>query len=425
MSNTDHSARRRLESAGELFGLNHSRFLKNLEHRVNNLCNREKYGEAESACLEALEKTERVFGEKCIELVPVLKHLQAICSCRGMYLKAEEFSRRALSIIDEAHPDYMEFADTLAAVKARSGRHDEAETLYKQLLSIKERAVGPHHPHLIEWLNQLAVFYADRERFHDAEPYLQRVLEIVQDCAGDDICSISVAMFNLASLYSCRRDYRKTEFFISRALRMRRQLSDNDSCLRELATVLVKQGRYAEAERILNRCLTQVQHPMFDLDCMIWLVIVYELQDQAGKAERMYRKVISTIRSESGLVFPVHLDALVDLADLCASRGSDERAAEVYKFALELVDREYGDDPFCLMESLKDLADFYESRERFDKAGPFLERMMAIVKQSFGSEHPMVRELIGRMGRKETANRPEFPRPRFDCNYILMKEKSV
>ena len=421
MANKEQSAKRRLKTAGEMVGLNHSRFLKKLDCLVNNLCDREKYGEAESACLDALEKTERVFGKNCPESVPVLKHLQGIYFCQSLYSKAEALCNRALSIINEGHPDYMEFADGLAAVHGLAGRYDEAEARYKRLLSMKESEHGLHHPHLVEWLNQLAVFYADRGRYREAEPYLLRVLEIVQDCASEDICSISVAMLNLASLYCCRREYQQAEFFITRALKLRRSLRQNDPCLRDLATLYLKQGRYQEAERILTRCLTQNQHLIFDLGCMIWLVIVYELQGLTRRSERMYRKVVDSIKSDTVPAFPDHLDALADLADLHAARGNDERAATVYRFVLEIAEREYGDNPFCTLEPVNDLADFYESRERFDEARPFLKKIMAIIERSFGPCHPLAKEVLARISRKEKAKRPAFPRPRFDCNYVLLK----
>lgn len=420
MANTEQTARRRLETAGELFELNHARFMKRLERRVEDLCDHEKYREAEEACLDALEKTERGFGPDTPEVVPVLSHLLSIYSCQSLYAKVEECCQRAIGIIGEDHPDYVDFADSLAEVYAAAGRHKDAEILYKQLLAFNEQQYGLQHPELIEWLNQFAMFYAGLDRFKEAEPYLQRVLAIVQDCAGEDVCSLSVAMFNLASLYCCLERYREAEFLIKRALKLRSNLGSDDSCYRALAAVYVQQGRYDEAERIYTRCLTQDQHPMFDLDCMIELALLHELRGDSGQAKRMYKKAVDVMLIDTFPVAPAHLNALGDLADLHASGGRDDQAAIVYRCALEIADRQYGDNPFCLLDQVNDLVRFYESRERFDEARPYLERKAGILERSFGPGHSIVEETRASMDRRVKAPPPVFPRPRFNCDYIFL-----
>jgi len=422
MSNTDQPTGKLLEDAGQLYGLNYRRFIKELDVQATELHDHGKYDDAEAVCLDALQKIETVYGEKSQEALPVIRHLVTVYSIQSLYSMVNEYCSLALEIIDTEHSDYDEFAGSLAEVYHLGGLNDKAEALYNDLLSLHEDRYGTDHPHCIHWLNQLAIFFTDRGRFQDAEPCLQRVLAIVQDCAGDDVASVATAMFNLASLYSCQERYEEAEFLIKRALNIREPMFGVVSCSDKLATVFVKQGRYDEAEGIFNRCLAQDQGSTFDLDYMIWLTIVYELRGEAELAEQTYMKIVDALKSDSVPAAPSHLESLADLADLHAGLGRDKMAESTYRFVLDISEREYGDYPFCTLEPVKDLVTFYESQERFDDARPYLERMVGIMERSFGSTHPMTEEARSRIARRERARSPSFPRPRFDWFYILMKK---
>jgi tetratricopeptide (TPR) repeat protein len=62
----------------------------------------------------------------------------------------------------------------------------QAEALYKQALSIDEKALGPEHPDLAYPLNDLAKLYTEQRRYEEAEPLYQRALHIWEQAWGPE-----------------------------------------------------------------------------------------------------------------------------------------------------------------------------------------------------------------------------------------------
>ena len=60
-----------------------------------------------------------------------------------------------------------------------TGRHAEAEPLYRRSLAIYERSYGPHHPDVAADLNNLAVLLRATGRHAEAEPLYRRGLAIL------------------------------------------------------------------------------------------------------------------------------------------------------------------------------------------------------------------------------------------------------
>jgi tetratricopeptide (TPR) repeat protein len=56
------------------------------------------------------------------------------------------------------------------------GRYADAEPLYKRVLAIIEKALGPDHPNVALALNDLAELYSAEGRYADAEPLYKRAL---------------------------------------------------------------------------------------------------------------------------------------------------------------------------------------------------------------------------------------------------------
>ena len=387
--------------------------METYEELINLIEGQGRYSDAEMFRRQTLDRIEKIYGKNSIESTAGLRLYVNSFFRRTLYGKAEEYCKKALAILGSDHPYSIEFQDNLAEIYDLSGRHDEAETLYKRVLTMNKKELGPDHPYLIDWLNQIATFYGTRGRYEEAQQYLLRVLEIIQNDPVQLVASVSAAMFNLANLYSCWGKYKKAEFYIKRALRMRHSMTGSDSCLRELATIYAKQGRYREAERVLNQCLTQNQLFIFHLDCMIWMVAVYELQDKDNRAERIYNKVVAIVKNDHCAIFPSHLHALTDLADLYTVRGKYDMAEALYRLVLEVHEEENQECPHVLVEPLDDLVRFYQFQDRNADVQPLLERKREIKRYCFGSKyHPQNRD----------SNHISFPRPRFHCEYVMVRE---
>ena len=63
----------------------------------------------------------------------------------------------------------------LARLSGQRGKFLEAESLYRQTMSIQARIFGASHPFTVFWLEQLALFFQEQGRLEGAETALLEV----------------------------------------------------------------------------------------------------------------------------------------------------------------------------------------------------------------------------------------------------------
>ena len=84
----------------------------------------------------------------------------------GRHEEAEPLYRQALEIgqetLGERHPDYATRLSNLATLlRAATGRHEEAEPLFRQALEIGRETLGERHPEYATRLNNFASLLKD------------------------------------------------------------------------------------------------------------------------------------------------------------------------------------------------------------------------------------------------------------------------
>jgi tetratricopeptide (TPR) repeat protein len=75
--------------------------------------------------------------------------------------------------------------NNLAELYKEEGRYADAEPLYKRVLAISEKALGPDHPDVAQSLNNLADLYHAQGRYADAEPLYKRALASTPEQKGN------------------------------------------------------------------------------------------------------------------------------------------------------------------------------------------------------------------------------------------------
>ena len=99
----------------------------------------------------------------------------------GEYQRAEEWLEHLLAIREQEGKEDIELAlalNDLAAVYYYQSRYEEAESLCKRSLEIREKKLGKDHPDVATALNNLAELYKSQGRYEEAEPLYQRALAI-------------------------------------------------------------------------------------------------------------------------------------------------------------------------------------------------------------------------------------------------------
>jgi hypothetical protein len=84
-------------------------------------------------------------------------------------------------------PDLISTVDSLAYVYFGLGRYEDAEPMYRRLLSLWETSAGPDHPMVALTLDKMAEFYAAQERYAEAEPLIVRATTIRTNALIDSV----------------------------------------------------------------------------------------------------------------------------------------------------------------------------------------------------------------------------------------------
>ena len=96
-------------------------------------------------------------------------------------------------------------------------KDDEAESLYKRALEIREKSLEPNHKDIGITSNSLAELYARRKQYALAEPLFARSLAIREKTLGPDHLDVSAALNSLAETYMAQNQFDPVEHdFVSR-----------------------------------------------------------------------------------------------------------------------------------------------------------------------------------------------------------------
>jgi serine/threonine-protein kinase len=182
------------------------------------------YDTAESLNRRALELDRRMHGNTHPRVATDLANIAAAELSLGHYSQAEEMYREGAGILGALYgpenAEVVQIKSLIAVAEMRAGKSVEAEELLRDLLPIEERAYGTSlHPNVAFAHRTLGQLAESRGNLAEAETEYGRSVEIDQKLFGAS-------------------DY-QTAFSTS-----------------DLAGILVKEGRYAEAERIVRPAVT-------------------------------------------------------------------------------------------------------------------------------------------------------------------------
>lgn len=92
----------------------------------------------------------------------------------------------------------------LAWLLYSTGRYDEAEPLFRNTLTARERVLGPDHPDTLSSRNNLAVLLSRTGRYDEAEPLLRDTLATATRVLGPDHPITQTVVANLERLRVAR-----------------------------------------------------------------------------------------------------------------------------------------------------------------------------------------------------------------------------
>jgi tetratricopeptide (TPR) repeat protein len=388
------------------------------------------YKEAEGPIKTRLEAVRRIWGEDDPNCLSSLKFLALIYKKQKLYADAETLMRQTLAIskraLGEDHPSYAGDLSALGSLFGEQAMFGPAEQLMRQALSIDKGAVGEHHPHytnelayiaqieraktlnqeqLREWIEaqddgQKALDLDNEGRYGDAVSYQEKSLEIRKKLWGEEGPEYLNALSNLAEMYNAQGRYDQAESLLQQVLtitKRKRMTGKNDPeiavSLNNLAGLYADQGRNKEAGPLMREALAIDKEALGENSAVYGrdlnnLANVYERQGRYAEAEPMLLQAVRILKDTSGEADPVYATSLSNLAELYGTLDRYSEAERLSKEVLEIKKKILGKTHPDYAISLNNLAVLYESQGRYGEALPLLQEASEIHRKSLGEDHP-------------------------------------
>jgi len=364
-----------------------------------------QFYEAERLLRKILPRGEEAFGARSLRYAQMLD-LLAMClyqTGQSQTDEAYELANRAVRIKREAvDADEGETARSLSilgTLHAMGGRLDAADSIFTQVLRIREANLPPDHRNIATSLNALANVRYLRSEYAAALPLARRGLAFFEAHGGAESPPAITSRANLVSILIALGDYTEAlelldvqisllqsketvSSELARAFSLRAriyiELGDHEAGVRERRRVL---ETYQEVHAAGHHRIAEAMENLGDQ-----LMRVGEWEEARRVTEEGRALWVKSRGADHP--FLASFDQVLGAVALRQGRLKDAR--RYWERALGLQRVSLGDSVPAVAEALTGLASVCVEEGRFEEAQRYLARSIGIISSTIGEEHPRV-----------------------------------
>jgi serine/threonine protein kinase/tetratricopeptide (TPR) repeat protein len=312
------------------------------------------FDQAEMEFIHALNAAEEIQAPKggnndlkegC--LAETLNEIAAVYYNQDRLEEAQEACNRSLNIRKNLNEPIADNLNNLALIASASGDEENAISLAKQALSMREKDLGPADPDVAASLKTLAKLECREKNFAAARDLLSRALAIDEKAVGAESPTVASILQDLAMVYERQGNYGKAEKLYKRALGIRQQKlglqhPSTADTLVALGTLNFNKRKDTEAETMFSRAL-DIRKKAFGEDnsrtaeVLTCLAILYDNTQKYKKAENCYRQAFEIRQKLWGPESPRLLRSLKHLSKFLRERNQ-VHGAEVYEAQIKKIE---------------------------------------------------------------------------------------
>jgi tetratricopeptide (TPR) repeat protein/tRNA A-37 threonylcarbamoyl transferase component Bud32 len=328
------------------------------------------------------------------------------------FVKAEAMYRQVLSLrkkaLGDKHLDVATALDNLATALGHQGKYAEAEALYRKSLAIRKQLSAVEHPQGLQGLTHLAGALDLQGKYAEAEAILRESLALQKRLFGNDHPDVAESLNNLATVLYDQGQFAEAELCYRQALAVQKKLVGNEhphvaTTLYNIASILQAQSKSAEAEALYREALAMQKkllgndHPdvAFSLTS---LAITFQTQGKYAEAEAQIREALTLREKRLGKEHPLVTDSLANLAAILLDQGKNDDAEAIQREALAREKKLHGDEHPEVAESLNNLAGILRSQNKNSEAEAIHREAIAMARKLLGDEHPNVALFLNNFG---------------------------
>lgn len=270
----EHLSRRSLEICEKQLGSDHpdaALARNNLALLFSTIGN---YAEAERLSRSSLEIFEKQLGTEHPYIAENLDNLASLLSSQGNFLEAGLLHHRSMVILEhKLGAEHISLARNIskqANCLFKLCNYESALQLYRHSLSIMRKRLGPDNPSVAVVLNSIAILQKTLGNYKEAETHSRRCLATLEQCYGPEHPDVAQSLMNLSTIFDetgrtpcailCAKRavniFQKTRQNVSDIGNDNEHLEMYDVSIESyyeyLASLLIKTGRYGEAEYVMG-----------------------------------------------------------------------------------------------------------------------------------------------------------------------------
>jgi tetratricopeptide (TPR) repeat protein len=215
-----------------------------------------------------------------------------------------------------------------------------------------------------------------------------------------DSPKLADSLERLGSLYYKQGRYLEAEPILQKVLSLKQQLLGSDhsevaTSLNNLAELYRLQGRYSEAEPLLLRSIEIMKrHQGLNHSGIAAslnnLALLYQAQGRYGEIEALLVKSLVINEQKLGYEHPFFAASLNNLAGFYKSQGRYNEAEPLLLRSLQIREKQLGLDHPDIATILASLAGLYQAQGRYSEAESLYLRSLEISERQLGADHPDV-----------------------------------
>ncbi len=184
-----------------------------------------RYNEAEQLLKQALSIDENAVKQKELEEISLAiryNNLGQLYRSIANYKEAERYYRLALTLwqksLSNDHPLIAAASNNLAWILQLNKDYNQALILYQTAFNNVEKRLGKNHPDLAIYANNLGLLYLEQQQLEKATIFLNQAMQLWEQQFKVEQPQLAFTLVNLAKLAMLKQDEKQAELLLQRAL---------------------------------------------------------------------------------------------------------------------------------------------------------------------------------------------------------------
>ncbi len=290
----------------------------------------------------------------------------------------------------------MEARTNEVATYEAAGDYDSARAILAAVCDMYAAAYTDYHPETISCMVYSARLERETGSPDEAERILKNVVANLDKSTTRVDSQALDALIQVTEIYRIRGEYQAAKDLLSGLIGLAQQIGETELSYTGksyLSRILASQGE-TEAARVISEDIVRYgeqnwqDRPVQYYSVLIELAAILQRQSKFAEAETLLREAVETLVSIVGVTHPTTLVAMSNLGLNLEQQGLYDEAEPIMKQTVAGMEETFGIGHEQTSIARNNLALLHESQGNFREAEPLYLTSYGFFSEEFGQQHP-------------------------------------